>query len=94
MKTDRTLTAKWAVQVYLLNKGWTQVDLARRAHIDATALSMVLSGRRAPTPTFVRRLRQITGIDLNDYRQSRVEFFGPVGTRRPKADEELVAQPA
>lgn len=45
----------------LKQRGWSRADLARRAHVSQSTLSLIWSGERAPGPDFCRAVARALG---------------------------------
>lgn len=44
--------------------GYSQIELARRAGVDKSLVSLVESGKRNPSPTIIRKLADALGCPL------------------------------
>jgi transcriptional regulator with XRE-family HTH domain len=51
------------LQAVLLDKGWNQSELARRAHLGRDAISTYVRGRSFPEPASLRRIADAFGMD-------------------------------
>jgi len=81
MDKPASRTAKHAVLVALAYKSKNQTWLAHKMRISESTLSKVLAGRQAPSPEFVERLLEHTGVDLNHFPRTKA------GKLRPRDDE-------
>jgi transcriptional regulator with XRE-family HTH domain len=43
-------------------RGWSQAELARRAHLNAATVSLIESGRLTPYPSQVRKIADALGL--------------------------------
>jgi transcriptional regulator with XRE-family HTH domain len=57
---------KHLLQDYLDRTGRSQASLARELHITPSYASMIISGRRRPSPELAAKIESVTGIPLRD----------------------------
>ena len=70
-----------------LFRGWSQAELARRAHMNPTTVSLIEAGRLVPYPSQLRKLERALGL-----KPSELELTAPQRTNSDHgADNEAPA---
>lgn len=83
------------VAIFLAEQGRkSQTWLAAKMRVSESSLSGMLTGRRRATPDLVRRLWTVTGIDLNQFPQTKAGKLTGAGITTPPAAELVGAGPA